>query len=112
MSAEKQIRRMGQSGRKLDPFPIFRHLREMWLSTGKSTSDLARFLNVTQPKVSNWANGSDRDPKLGTQRRPPWWAVMRVADELGLAVLIDGEAVRLVRLDADAHKSFDEIFRY
>lgn len=71
---------------------IYRTLRERWLeSRDDSQAGLARRLGVQAQQVSQWASGSD------ATKHPPWWVLLAMADDLGLAVLVQADGAYLVK---------------
>jgi hypothetical protein len=79
-------------GAELPLFDVFRELRDRWLKQYETNKvGLAARLNVMPQSVSHWSYGSD------PSKRPPLWALVALADDLRLGLLLTGDGVRLVR---------------
>jgi transcriptional regulator with XRE-family HTH domain len=67
-------------------------LREKWTARhGPKGVDLARFLGVSPQQVSQWTTGSDPG------KVPPMWALLRLAREFRLAIVLEHARVALRR---------------
>lgn len=91
--AEASIRPMARRGVEPDRFALFRDLRRLWkeANDGGTNEDLGLWLGVPRQNVAQWSTGS------GEKSPAPWWAIMRLADDLGLVVVIDGQSASLHR---------------
>ncbi len=80
---------------------LFSHLRDQWLSrddTGakRTSTSLAKHLDVRPQRVSQWATGTD-----ATRGDPPWWVILSLCEDLNLEVRINADDMSVVRRRRD-----------
>ena len=76
-----------------DRCAVFAQLRDLWSERypGSNFGDLAEWLGVVRPRISQWASGN------GGKGQPPWWALNRMAYDLGLVFVVDGSGIAIHR---------------
>tara|TARA_Y100000114_G_scaffold118504_1_gene113078 strand:+ start:6290 stop:6583 length:294 start_codon:yes stop_codon:yes gene_type:complete len=66
---------------------LFRDLRATYMAqTGHNNTETAMFLEMSPQSCSTLASGSDK-------RQPPWYAVMRLVEFLGLELVLQADTI-------------------
>lgn len=91
-----------ESGAKLPMNDLFAHLRDTWMKRGlddperRTTTRLAKVLDVLPQRVSQWATGTD-----ATRGDPPWWVILTLCEMLNLEIRVNADEVSVVRRRRD-----------
>lgn len=71
---------------------VFVDLRARWVKRYQRTfGDLAERLGAGAQSISQWGSGSD------PTKRPPLWALVAIADDLGLSLVVTGDGIEVIR---------------